>query len=192
MRKIAALLLLALAVPARPSGFFTPALQEGLRGILQSVPRWTTVRVRIDSGAGTFYDITEPALDLRFSGNRSSRNHFSFSGRADGRFLSLTADPSGATPEEGYTLWGSGVDLDIRRSGGGYYVSGSIDNKSVTFSLSRLGQRDFNIWGQGGLNLHSANYNGQETILDGSIDLSQCDKKELSLISMVVAVVSAP
>lgn len=192
MRRFFGLLLLALALPVRPSGFVTPAVQENLRSLLQSVPQWTNVRVRIESATGTFYDISEPALGLSFSGSRTGGSHYSFSGRADGQFLSLTADPSGAAPAEGYRFWGSAADLDVRRSGDGYYVSGWIDNKSVSFSLSRFGQKDFNIWGQGGLNLSTSHFNGQQTIINGSVDLSQCGKKELSLISMVVAVVSAP
>ncbi len=187
----AILAVLSLAVPvvaAVPADrFITPEVQEGLRQIKAAFPRWTSVNLRVYSGSGTFFDVTESFLRINLNGSKDASKNFRFSGMVDDEFLNVTLSP---LPKGGFNAWGFGVNLSVTPSGDGYRLWGNVDSRNVNLSLNRFGD-GFSIWGQGGVNLNASKF-GRDLTVSGSLDLNQFGKKPLAVLGTVLAAVSAP
>lgn len=190
------ILLAALAAPAAAaergaSPFVTPALREGLAEIRAAAPRWEHVNLRVRSGQSSFLEVAESRLGVSLNGNQDSSGYLRFHGTVQGKFLSYTASPSYGKPAQGYTLWGSGAHITLSRQGGErWQASGSLDGKTVNFSISRWASGGYNLWGLNGMNLQG-HASGDMVYVNGSVDLSRSGAKELAVLGVALAVAHA-
>lgn len=192
-------LLAALALALPPAAFaaqvslpdlLNPAHVEALRAIRAAIPRWTSVSLRADCWGGSSCRVSEHSQRIDLSGHRTSWGSFSFNGSAAGASLHFSADPTDSRdPRHGYNLWGSQVNLSLRPSGNGYWLTGNLGRRSVSITFNRFGS-GWSMHGQSGLNLNLSGFN-QSLTASGSVDLEQFGPSELAAFGSVMAVLSS-
>lgn len=171
------------------SGLLTPAIREALHKIKAEMPQWTSVFMRVSGGAGGFYSVSESSLRINLNGRKDSE-YFRFSGNAGRDFISISANPfSSQDPKRGYTLFGSGLNLQLNPSGSGYHLFGSVDAKHLSLYINRFGG-GYSVWGQSGVNLNISGFSDSLSV-SGQIDTREFGEKPLAVLGAALAVVNA-
>ncbi|MBI5631509.1 MAG: hypothetical protein HY921_11570 [Elusimicrobia bacterium] len=177
--------LLALSCALLPANVgWPPEIPFGL-----ALPHMVNVNMDVRSRTGGYWEISEPFLWISLGGQKDGSGAWRFAGRAERDFLNFDAYPATPEkPEEGYSLLGSGVNISIQPQGDGYSLFGFIDSASLSLSLVREREKEFMVWGQGGVHLATYSFNGQRT-LTGSVDLALFGKKPLAVLGAALAVI---
>ena len=165
--------------------FLPAAAKEDLAKIKSAFPVWTSVSMRVGLN-GSFCDISEGAQRINLNGSRTSWGSWNVSGYAADQYLSLSVNPrSNQDPSRGYSIWGSGVSVDINPSGRGWSVWGTVDSRSFNLYLNPFGG-SVSISGQSGLSLNASS-SGSGYWVSGSVDFAQFDRKSLAVLATVLA-----
>jgi hypothetical protein len=171
------------AMPAARPQSFEAGVADALRQIKAAATQWTSVSMNIRSSNG-FIDVSEPWTRINLNGS-GSNGSYRVSGWADREFISLSATPYNyQNPKDGWSVWGSGANVSVRRSGDGYSIWGSVGSQHISATLNRWGG---SIWGLNGGNLSISGSNGSYWI-SGQIDETRFSRSSLAVLGAVVAV----
>ena len=179
----------AFAAQAGLHDFFSPAHIEALEVLHAAIPRWTSVDLKADCRSILSCTVSENAQRIKLNGARTSWGRFSFSGSAGDQPISLSASPdSSSEPGRGYNFLGSLVNLSLRPSGNGYWLTGSMGHRNVSIMFNRFGS-GWSMFGQNGLNLSLSGVS-QSLTASGSVDAEKYGPYELAAFGSVLAVLN--
>jgi hypothetical protein len=167
------------AAPAVPAPSFEAAVAGALRQVKAEAPRWTSVNMSVNNGSG-FVSVSEPSLRINLSGSRSATGAW-LSGFAGDAGLSFNANAFG----NGWSLFGSGVNVTMTRFGDGYSVWGTVGRQNVSYTISRFGS-GLSVYGQSGANV---SVSGTQNYLSafGQIDESRFSRQALAVMGAALA-----
>lgn len=176
------------AAGARQSFLLNPTQQEALGNILVAAQNWTSVHLR--ARTGNFLEVHEPFLRISLNGHKNGSNYYTLSGYVDREYLNLSARPRfGNDMTRGFSLWGSGVSVDVTPSGrDGWRVWGNAGSSTLSLHITRSGSGHYNIWGDGAGSLNASAFSDSVNI-NGSVDLTRFGPKPLGLLGFVLAVI---
>jgi len=170
--------------------FMTPAAQDSLGQIRQSMPRWTSVNMEISASQyqqRRRYSISDPFLRMSMTGDQESDGSFSFSGDAAGQYLSFSISTE---PKGGYNIFGGGLNLWLKRAGGYYMLSGFVGRHNIWLQITPRGG-SYTVLGQMGLSV-SVSGTADNTRVDGSTDLDHFDSADLAVLGATLCALNSP
>ena len=151
-------------------------------------PRPQSVNMRV-SANGNFLSVTESAWRVNANGHRWSDGGFRLSGNAGDQTLSVSASAMGTGNHRSFSLFGSGVNATLRRTGSSWNLWGSVDRENLNLTIDKFGS-GYSLWGLSGASLSAHGWADQVTV-SGSADPARVSAKTLAVLGAALAALSA-
>jgi len=154
-----------------------------------AAPRPQSVNLRVSAQGTGHVAVSEHSWRVNASGFRRSDGGFHLSGTAGNASVSISANAMGNGSSRSFSLFGSGVNANLSRSGSSWNLWGSVDGEHLNMHINPFGS-GYNLWGLAGASLNAHKWANEVTV-SGSVDSTRTSAKTLALLGAALAAVSA-
>jgi len=139
---------------------------------------------------GQQYDIRDRTAGIDLNIHKDAMNAYAFSGDIDGRYVSGDVTVYGGGT---FSLSASGINLDMRKFGDRYSISGFVDEKDGSKYMDVDLREDyagrFSVW-ESGVDLDISKF-GSDYDVRGDIELGKFGKISLSMVAVCVGILDS-